>query len=77
MPTREWRLSSLLLVNRAREALPKDWLPLGAPAMRSSLNLPCGSADSHRCLTWQDPEGDSEREKGRSALHPRGIGCWR
>ena len=68
MPTRDWRLSSLLLVNRAREALPKDWLPLGAPAVRSSLNLPCGSADSHRCLTRQDPEEDSERRAGLCSI---------
>lgn len=38
VPKREWRLSLLLLVNSAREALPRDQLPLGALAVRSSLN---------------------------------------
>lgn len=74
VPTRDWRLSSLLLVNRAREALPKDWLPLWSPAVRSSLNLPCGSADSHRCLnTRQDPEGTQRERRAGLCSIPRSL----
>ena len=38
VPSGEWSVSSRLLVNSTREALPREQLPLGAPDVRSFLN---------------------------------------
>lgn len=38
VPSGEWSMSSRLLVNSTRAALPREQLPLGAPDVRSFLN---------------------------------------